>query len=109
MLSISRKSASTSAKCRVLFAGHTMQWPVVSREREGVHRCRGIFGWSSSSGDASWRWLVRILAHETNSPLADEIQWPDAKERAAQRELLAKIGINEVYLAVVAWVDGVKQ
>ena len=68
-----------------------------------------IFGWSHSAGDASWRWLVRILAHETDSPLADEIQWPTESERDQQRALLASLGINDVFLSVVAWVDGVKQ
>ena len=31
------------------------------------------FGWSHAAGDASWRWLLRILSHETDSPLASEI------------------------------------
>eukprot|EP00614_Pseudopedinella_elastica_P020072 CAMPEP_0172646722 /NCGR_PEP_ID=MMETSP1068-20121228/240386_1 /TAXON_ID=35684 /ORGANISM="Pseudopedinella elastica, Strain CCMP716" /LENGTH=84 /DNA_ID=CAMNT_0013460987 /DNA_START=54 /DNA_END=308 /DNA_ORIENTATION=+ len=41
--------------------------------------------------------------------LADEIEWPTETERDLQRSLLASLGIGDVYLAVVAWVDGVKQ
>ena len=67
------------------------------------------FGWAHSAGDASWRWLLRILSHETNSPLASEIQWPTEAERDAQKEILRAIGINSVFLSVIAWVDGVKQ
>lgn len=68
-----------------------------------------VFGWSHSSHDASFQHLLRILAHETDSPLADEISWPTESERSAQRRMLELAGINAVYLAVVGWVDGVKQ
>lgn len=67
------------------------------------------FGWSHSSAEASWRWLLRILSHETDSPLAQEIVWPSVEERDAQVAMLIAAGINSAFLPVVAWVDGVKQ
>ncbi len=67
------------------------------------------FGWSHSAGDASWRWLLRIFSHETDSPLESEIAWPSPAERDADKIILAAAGINAVFLSVVAWVDGVKQ
>jgi len=54
------------------------------------------FGWAHAAGDASWRWLLRILSHETDSPLANKI-------------ILQAAGVNSVFLSVVSWVDGVKQ
>ena len=67
------------------------------------------FGWSHAAGDASWRWLLRILSHETDSPLAPEISWPTISLRDAQRAMLAAAGVNSAFHSVVAWVDGVKQ
>ena len=67
------------------------------------------FGWSHSSAEASWRWLLRIFSHETESPLAREIIWPSVEERDAQVAMLIAAGINSAFLPVVAWVDGVKQ
>ena len=62
-----------------------------------------------AAGDASWRWLLRILSHETDSPLASEIAWPSRAERDAHKIILLAAGINSVFLSVVSWVDGVKQ
>ena len=37
------------------------------------------------------------------------MEWPTETERDLQRALLASLGIGDVYLAIVAWVDVVKQ
>mmetsp|Transcript_40204 Transcript_40204/g.90229 ORF Transcript_40204/g.90229 Transcript_40204/m.90229 type:complete len:87 (-) Transcript_40204:219-479(-) len=58
-----------------------------------------------SHGADSCAFLLTKLA----PALADEIEWPTETERDLQRALLASLGIDDVYLAVVAWVDGVKQ
>ena len=68
-----------------------------------------IFGWSKSAQHAYFRWFLRIFAHETKSPLADEIKWPTEEDRDVMKDQLRAAGINEAMLAVVTWVDGVKQ
>ena len=55
--------------------------------------------------------LNRAHSYSRNwlATLAEEIEWPTETERDLQRALLASRGIGDVYLAVVAWVDVVKQ
>ena len=55
--------------------------------------------------------LNRAHSYSRNwlAALAEEIEWPTETERDLQRALLASRGIGDVYLAVVAWVDVVKQ
>jgi len=76
---------------------------------KGFAQMETIFGWAHSAADSSFRHLLRIFAHNTTSPLVDEITWPSDNERQRHRDLLRAAGIPESFLVVVGFVDGVKQ
>eukprot|EP00617_Octactis_speculum_P017052 CAMPEP_0185756788 /NCGR_PEP_ID=MMETSP1174-20130828/15196_1 /TAXON_ID=35687 /ORGANISM="Dictyocha speculum, Strain CCMP1381" /LENGTH=347 /DNA_ID=CAMNT_0028435907 /DNA_START=42 /DNA_END=1085 /DNA_ORIENTATION=+ len=76
---------------------------------KGWKQMQHVFGWAGAATHASFRWFLRIFAHETDSPLADEIKWPTPEERDAQKAQLRAARVNEALLDIIGWVDGVKQ